>query len=202
MDQFLTEKEFKLITDDDYLLTKAIIIEKTVAKFENLRVNMIAQVAKSEFKAPGHLDVSVGKVFRGENYKKLPYIVLDYPKHFSRESVFAFRTMFWWGNFFSITLHLEGEDLENLRKTLIQNRDKLKGNRIWFCCNSTPWEYRYQDDNYIEVDKLTSDELKSELENRSFIKLSRKIELTDYGKLEKFCLETLAHYLNVIAKPE
>ena len=41
-----------------------------------------------------------GKISRGENYRGLPYLILDYPAYFSQKDIFAFRTMFWWGHFF------------------------------------------------------------------------------------------------------
>ena len=110
--------------------------------------------------------------------------------------------MFWWGNFFSITLHLQGEDLDNLRGVMVEKENNLREKDIWFCCNSTPWEYRYKEDNYTMIDSLDPDELKSQFRKKEFIKLSRKIDLTDYGTLEAFCLESLALYLNVIAKPQ
>ena len=31
------------------------------------------------------------------------------PAVFSKENIFAIRTMFWWGNFFSISLHVSGK---------------------------------------------------------------------------------------------
>ncbi len=34
--------------------------------------------------------------------------MLDYPRAFGRDSIFACRTFFWWGRFFSLTLHLAG----------------------------------------------------------------------------------------------
>ena len=51
---------------------------------------------------------STPKIAKGENYLQLPYVLLDYPRCFDKENIFAIRTMFWWGNFFSITLHLSG----------------------------------------------------------------------------------------------
>ena len=40
------------------------------------------------------------KISRGEQYLGLPYVMLDYPRIFSKENVFAIRTFFWWGNYF------------------------------------------------------------------------------------------------------
>ena len=48
------------------------------------------------------------KISKGENYRGLPYVMLDYPRLFGREEVLAIRTFFWWGHGFSVTLHLKG----------------------------------------------------------------------------------------------
>jgi hypothetical protein len=48
------------------------------------------------------------KVSRGENYRGLPWVMLDYPRVFGRVDVLAIRTMFWWGHGFTVTLHLKG----------------------------------------------------------------------------------------------
>jgi len=48
------------------------------------------------------------RISKGENYKGLPWVVLDYPRCFGRDDVLAVRTLFWWGHYFSVTLHLKG----------------------------------------------------------------------------------------------
>ena len=61
------------------------------------------------FNLPEEVLIQSPKISRGENYNGLPYVMLDYPRCFGKEDVFAMRTMFWWGNFFSITWHLKGK---------------------------------------------------------------------------------------------
>jgi hypothetical protein len=83
----------------------------------------INEMMKKELASFDHLfgDIQClnGKISRGENYQLLPYIILDYPSYFSRNNIFAVRTMFWWGNFFSITLHLSGDHKINLLITIL-----------------------------------------------------------------------------------
>ncbi len=49
------------------------------------------------------------KISSGENYKDLPYMVLDFPKIGGHNFPMLFRTMFWWGKYvcFQIFLHKE-----------------------------------------------------------------------------------------------
>ena len=91
-----------------------------------------AEIKKKKLVFPHAVDALNGKIFRGENYRQLPYLVLDYPKHFSKESVLAFRTMLWWGNFFSCTLHLQGKALDERRSSLIQNWRSFRKKDICF----------------------------------------------------------------------
>ena len=141
----------------------------------------------------------MGKISKGENYQQLPFVVLDYPKLFTDKSVFSFRTMFWWGNFFSITLHLGGRALENYRHNLIKNIDSLKNTGIYICTNSTPWEYHYKKDNYVLIDEMENASLHEILENKDFIKLSRKIGLTEFKGVVEFCRESFSSFLTVLA---
>jgi hypothetical protein len=120
-----------------------------------------------------------GKISKGENYRGLPYLVLDYPAIFRKDDVFAFRTMFWLGNFYSSTLHLQGSFLERFRKQIVKNVDLLGELELNLCVNDTPWEYHYESDNYRP---LSSDDLDI-LSNHYFLKISRRFELESWQSL-------------------
>lgn len=63
------------------------------------------------FPFPAGTDTSVGKISKGEQYQGLPYVIADFPRLFSNDTVLAYRIMFWWGHYFSFTWHLQGEVL-------------------------------------------------------------------------------------------
>ena len=142
-------------------------------------------IEKEKIIFPKHVDSRTGKIFRGENYNGLPYLILDYPKYFGKDSVYAFRTMFWWGKYFSCTLHLTP-----LPKEI--NYNNLLRKDIYICVNDNPWQYHYEKDNYIRVDALSEKKLKTILRKNNFIKLSRKIDLKSYKKLPMFAKETFS----------
>src|SRR4051812_25707955 len=58
------------------------------------------------------------KISKGENYMGLPSLIFDYPRLSSANDLFFIRTMFWWGNFFSSTLHLSGKYKEKMQKNI------------------------------------------------------------------------------------
>jgi hypothetical protein len=191
----ITEKELRALKDTDFLLTKSRALEKIYKLLEVTRDELIKSVTKTDFSFPDGTDIATGKISRGQNYKNLPYMVLDYPTLFINESSFAFRTMFWWGNFFSSTLHLEGNALDEHRKIITENCDNLLNNNIYIGVGETPWQYHYSEDNYLP---LTKDQ-KNLISNCEFLKLSKKISLSEWEKLPTFTSKFLELMLSVLS---
>src|SRR4051794_24734884 len=101
----LSKYEQKLVTDAEILIAKNSIIQKVYALFGKLAEDYRAIMLGTDWTVVNDLHP---KISRGENYRGLPYVILDFPRNFGKEDVFAIRSFFWWGNFFSITLQLEG----------------------------------------------------------------------------------------------
>jgi len=102
----LSSTEIELIKNADWILTKNAIIEKIVQFFSSLQEEQKNELQLYKNKLPSRFFTASPKVSKGENYSGLPYVVLDYPRFFDESGFGAIRTMFWWGNFFSITLHM------------------------------------------------------------------------------------------------
>src|SRR4051812_7539492 len=103
----LSDKELSLVKNVEWILTKQMIIQKVYDLFAG-GVETIRSAVINSHSLPDNVRLSVPKIYKGENYLQLPYVIMDYPRCFDKEDIFAIRTMFWWGNFFSITLHLSG----------------------------------------------------------------------------------------------
>jgi hypothetical protein len=113
----LSAGELAIASDRDIILTKRKVMESASQLFSGqipFISNAFPQQVKEEL-----LGIVHPKISKGENYKGFPYVIMDYPALFSKDNVFALRTMFWWGNFFSITLHLSGNIRNNIRKLLL-----------------------------------------------------------------------------------
>ncbi len=190
----LSEKENQIIFDTEFLINKISVIAKIQTLFEEVRKSLVAAIISSDFVFPESVDIELGKIFKGENYQSLPYINLDFPKYFSNEDIFTFRTMFWWGNYFSSTLHLQGKSLEHYRHNIINNLDKLINEEIYICINRSPWEYHYNSDNYI----LLSEFNLKKLYDLDFLKLSEKFNLADYNNLPKLSSDFLQRVLSIL----
>ncbi|MEJ2196299.1 MAG: hypothetical protein P8X73_15760 [Ignavibacteriaceae bacterium] len=193
-----TEKDLHILEDTDFLLAKSSILKKIYNLLEKTKTRLIKIVEESDFSFPEGTDIVMGKISRGENYKNLPYMVLDYPTLFTNENSFAFRTMFWWGNFFSSTLQLEGRSLNEYRKIIGNNIDKLLDKNIFIGVGETPWEYHYNEDNYLI---LTKDHIKI-INNCNFLKLSKNISLSDWERLPAFASGFLKLMISVLSIPQ
>ncbi len=190
----LTKKEISLIKDTDFLLTKSEIIKKLESIFKETESSIREQLCDRSFNFPNTLDITSGKISKGENYNGLPYLVLDYPALFKKNNIFAFRTMFWWGKFFSSTLHLQYKSLDFFRENLISGIEEFTAHQVFISVGETPWQYHYEQNNYQKCTISHADHI----ENCSFLKLSRKFSLDKYQKVPQLSTEFFRFLLNIL----
>jgi hypothetical protein len=189
-----SEQESAALAEKDFFLVKNSATKKIIALFGEIEKTLKADFPGFDIDFPG-LNSSAGKIFRGENYLLFPYVMLDYPRLFSTSSVFAFRTMFWWGHEFSFTLHLQGEAFDTYSRSIIENMDQLKERDIYYCVNNTPWQYTFDDENYRPVEEATGDEVYL---TKKFIKLSRKISVERHDDVAEYCRETFRLFMGLL----
>lgn len=198
----LGDEEADAIMNSRFFIVKRDVTEKIFALLGILEKEIKKKSSRYDFLTSGELPVrEKGKIFRGENYRTMPYILLDYPRVFTTETVFAFRSMFLWGNEFSFTLHLQGKSLELFRENIIQNFSQMQGKEFFFCVNDSPWEYSFDETNYKSLDELIAqepDELKDKIRSQPFIKFSRKLGLKEYEQAIGYGLETFELSMNLL----
>jgi hypothetical protein len=175
----LSADELNLVQNTHWLLTKNNIIEKAKAMFGGLAASMQDEINANAHKLPEIIHLFSPKVFKGEYYQGLPYVMLDYPRVFTKEDVLAIRTMFWWGNFFSVTLQLKGSYRQLYGDKLLQNRELLAAKGFYVSVSEDEWRHDFQPDNYVPVE-LNSDKLEQAIKG-PFVKLAAKIELSHWN---------------------
>lgn len=182
----LSVKELQLVGDKEWILTKHIIIEKVCQLFGLLSVSMQQQVEENMDVLPICITKSNPKISKGENYKRLPYVMLDYPRHFTKKSTLAIRTFFWWGNFISINLHLSGECKEAAIPAIKANFASLQQKDYSICINAEPWQHYFEEDNFVPLNKYTEMEFTSMLQRQSFFKIAKRISLQQWDAAPSF----------------
>ena len=181
--QFLPT-EMDLVSSPDIILTKNAILQKIKSFFEEVQMKQQDILKKYSSQLLEEVIKISPKISRGENYKGLPWLVLDNPRHFQHNNIFAIRTMFWWGNFFSITLHVSGNNKNDLLKNLTQNASLLAKNDFYIYNGTKEWEHDIDPDSYKKLSAINEDELQKIFSTNSFLKLAVKFTVESLEAVE------------------
>ena len=78
----LSKAELMLVCDEQIILTKNNVINKVYQLFGALNDHFIGQIKKTETIFPLEILTWSPKIYKGEQYRGLPYVMLDYPRYF------------------------------------------------------------------------------------------------------------------------
>lgn len=156
------------------------IVKKAQRLFEEVQQNIVDYVNAQPGIFPGEVLYSSPKISKGENYLGLPWLMLDYPRHFKKENIFAIRTMFWWANFFSTTLHLSGTYLRQFGHTIINKYDDLVKNEFFICVHDEQWHHHLGKENYVAINELSKTDFTRQITNATFMKIAQKLDLSEW----------------------
>lgn len=192
----LSAEEAALMMNADMILTKNRILEKVKSLLFQIQEDQQDHLSNKSF-LPIAVQAIPPKISKGENYNGLPYLVLDHPRFFDKENMYAIRTMFWWGNFFSTTLLLSGEYKMLLQQQFINNYDALKRAGYYICINADPWQHHFEEGNFVEIASLNKMEWEASIRSHPFLKLSKQIPLTQWENVRENVLEIFKQYLTI-----
>ena len=201
----LSEEERLAINNCRFFEVKREISHKVESIFsgvvndQELKLDWKKIIAQQDWK------ILEGKISRGENYKGFPWLMLDYPRNFSNENVFAVRNFFWWGfyfackknvfavrNFFwwgfyfACNFQLSGESLKKYLPIIERNQEQLAEKKIYLSLNKSSWIHKVDEENFV---LLKSDNLKmisSTAVRNGYLKLSAVHTLSEFEKAVGF----------------
>jgi len=190
----LSKNELALVCDEQFILTKNNIIDKVYKLFGTLSNKFTEELKSSAIASETEIFYKAPKIYKGEQYKSLPYVMLDQPRFFNKEDAFAIRCFFWWGNFFSITLHLSGKYKTRYASAVMSS---LHTNEDWYyCINEDQWQHHFEG-NYEVFSKSSLLEKKS-VEQKSFFKIAKKIPLSQWDAAYDFYKKNFKEILQMI----
>ncbi len=195
----LSTKEWELVNSTDWILTKNQVIDKVYRLFGQQSELYRAELLKHLFLSELEIDLNSPKIAKGEQYRGLPWVMLDHPRHFTVADTFAVRSFFWWGNFCSITLQLSGKfqekfvgSIKNYFESTIDQTNKSQ----WFLGTATDsWQHHFEADNY---QLITKKDLNS-LHQKPFLKLAKKIPLTQWDSLPIFFTDNFLEIVQMLS---
>lgn len=186
--------ELRLVTDEQVILTKNRVIGK-VSGFFGLLTDSYRGIGGDVF--PSDIRQHP-KISRGENYNGLPYVILDYPKHFTKDDIFAIRTMFLWGKDFSITLHLKGRYKVFFERTLFENAVLLKQHGWYMQIAGDEWQHHYAAATHQPLAGIAANNWHALIKDMPFIKLVFYFSLRQWEEAEQKFAESFFSMLRAL----
>jgi hypothetical protein len=180
----LSEEELRIVMDPGIILTKNAIIAKLYRLFGDL-----AEQMHRDLILPAEAAVISPKISKGESYQGLPYVMLDYPRYFSRDHVLAIRTFFWWGNFFSVSLHLKGKYHQLYHRTLVNHFESLASRHYAIAVGDDEWQHHTGSEAYRPLSSMAETEFARLIETHPFIKISVSFSLDKWQHMHELLHE-------------
>ena len=185
-----SEDELTLMSNARWMLMKNDIIQKVDVLLGNIQVTLKSKLAAENYAIPEACKKYGAKISHGEKYEGLPYMILDYPRFFSKESIFAFRILFWWGNYFSCTLHLSGAVKNNFVNPLAFHFEKLKDNNYYISAAEDEWVHHVSEPHYIAIKELQPETFHQLLQQQPFVKITKTYPLSQWENFEEEAINT------------
>ncbi|HCL04684.1 MAG TPA: hypothetical protein DHW64_01395 [Chitinophagaceae bacterium] len=176
----LSAEERLLMMDTRFILTKNGLLKKVELLLGELSERIRQRVVELRLN-DSSLFVLSPKIARGEQYQSLPWVMLDYPRVFTRTDSCAIRCFFWWGNYWTITLQLAGVYLDQYKQSVEAFvQEHLTENDWYLSVGEDQWQHQLEPTTYVaaaSVDKTYW------LRDRPFLKLVKKIPLEQWDDL-------------------
>lgn len=182
--QFSTS-EMELMRNSEIILTKNKVLEKIKRLLEELQNDLKEKDQYNSDSMSANIFSIHPKISKGENYLGLPYLILDYPRFFKQQNIFATRTMFWWGNFYSTTLHLSGECKAQYLNKIQSAYNLLSQEKFSIGINEDPWLHDFTNDNYVLISSINEDEFKNRCAKQHHLKIAKTLPLHNDNVIQK-----------------
>lgn len=189
----LSPSEMELVCNAEIILTKNKILQQVKSLLEAVQEEMTATASGN---GEDNIFGVPPKISRGENYLGLPYLILDYPRRFGQPDIFAIRSMFWWGHFFSSTLHLSGLYAEKYGKRIEKAYPLLAEQGYYIGIETDPWQHHFEESNYVRISKLDEGAFTDHC-RRDHIKIAAKWPLTEWPFAANHFIESWNMFLGL-----
>lgn len=193
----LSAEERLLMMDTRFILTKNAVLEKVEALFGVLSENTRGWVTASDLQQSPIFLLSP-KIARGEQYQQLPWLMLDYPRLFTKTDSCAIRCFFWWGNYWSITLQLAGSYLHTYQAAVETFINDRKDEENWYLSvGDDPWQHGLDTDAYIPARRADNSYWER---SHQFLKLAKKIPLDQWENIFPILENNMIALLSILKK--
>jgi len=182
----ISSDDIQFISDKNHIKRKLMLLDTISNRLISLNDQLKDQ--SRNWKLAAQYLTTAGKISKGENHNGYPYLVLDYPRNFQQSNIFAFRNLFWWGNFYSSTLHICGIEQKRLAERILSKKEILIDNRFMINRIGSKWDNTI--DSYMNIANVENfeDYIIDQVEKGNSIRFMRILDLNNINQLESFTL--------------
>ena len=199
-----TSKEISLLSDTEFFSAKAHVSPKIRDLLERIHESFQHELKAHHLLVPDAFDPDARQFVKGEHLEDFPYQYLDYPRFFTRDVKFSFRSLVWWGHHMVFALILEGGHLRRYKENLINRFPSVVDRDISLCLSHSVWEWKQGPGYTLNLTRGRSSEVAAVLANRPFFKLARFVPFTDpdvlSGEAHRLAHQALRAVLPVITE--
>lgn len=189
----LSDAEWQLAFGADFILTKNRIIDEVYQVFGEL-ASSYQQLAKPLSVRFPEVHAHAPKISRGEKYREMPWVMLDFPRSFNdANGHLAIRTFFWWGNFFSIQLHVSGRYLQQILASV----PGLAADGWMVGLTQQPWDYQLPNDGWIDLENWEEGHAS---QNEWYLKAAKKIPIERWAECYSFLESGFSELVEMLHK--
>ena len=197
-------QEIVRLTDTEFFLDKASISKKIRSQLEQFHQTYRRELTTQALIVPDQYGPDSFQLVKGEHLESFPYQYLDYPRFYTREVKFAFRTLFWWGHHIIFALILEGGHIRRYKENLVNRFSDIADRGVCLCLDHSLWEWKQGPGYTLELTKERKPEVAAVLANRPFFKLALFVPFDDptitSGDLDHTAQHALRVMLPVISQ--
>jgi hypothetical protein len=170
----LSSAEAELMQNADIILTKNSVLQKMRGLLEEIQEKQLAFAKEND----QDLFATPPKISKGEYYLGLPYLIFDYPRISASRDLVFIRTMFWWGRFFSCTLHVSGRYKTAFREKIKASYSLLPD--YFIGVNPDPWVHHLEASNYKKINSMPEAAFGATCESLDHIKIAHSLALGEW----------------------
>ncbi len=168
-----TADELALLADQEFFRKKARISVKIKQILEHLQNRIESEIASHPFLAPEGFDPQARQFVKGEHLENFPYQYVDFPRFYTRENKFAFRSLVWWGHHMVFALIVEGPLVKQYRRNLFNRYSEVADHHLCLCLSPSLWEWKAGSGLTLPITHDRRSEIAATLDHRTFFKIAR-----------------------------
>jgi hypothetical protein len=174
-----TTDELALLADQEFFRKKAAISVKIKQVLEDLHHRLEAEIASQPLLAPEGFDPQARQFVKGEHLEDFPYQYVDFPRLYTRENKFAFRSLVWWGHHVVFALMVEGPLVKQYRRNLFNRYAEVADHHLCLCLSPSLWEWKAGPGLTLPITHDRRSAIAATLDHRTFFKIARFLPIDD-----------------------